>query len=245
MKRNALVMCRNQRSIDLVTAALHEIHVGVEVCGSSADASDLLLRIPYAAVVLDFDLPDAPRVAAMVRGFTGKRKPILFAMIGALTPVGGAVQGGANFVLYKPFEPEQISYCFRAASRLMKADRRGAPRHKLSVLAYLHWGAVEVPVLILDVSEQGVALQAGEMLPAAGEVSLRFILPETEILIETTGQMIWSEGNGRAAMFFTRMNPASRKQINGWLEKRRVKKSEAVRVLLPPPRERHSQRAAH
>jgi hypothetical protein len=161
-----------------------------------------------------------------------------------LTPVGGAVQGGANFVLYKPFESEQISYCFRAASRLMKADRRGTPRHKLSVLGYLHWGAAELPVLILDVSEQGVALQAAEMLPATGAVWLRFILPETEILIEATGQMIWSEGNGRAAMFFTRMNPASRKQINGWLEKRSVKKSEAVRILLPPPRQRHSQCAA-
>jgi hypothetical protein len=245
MKLNVLLMCRNQHSVRLVTAAWHEIHVGVQVCASAAEATDLLLRVPYAAVILDFDLPDAARIAQIVRALTGNRKPVLFAMIGVLTPVGGAVQGGANFVLYKPLEGEQIGHCFRAAHPYMKADRRGAPRHKLSALAYLQLGTVVMPVLMLDISEQGVALQAGQALPVANEVSLRFILPETEIMIDTAGRVMWSEGNGRAAMFFTRMAPASRKQINSWLAKRGVKKSEAVRVLLPPHREPQSRRAAH
>lgn len=245
MKLNALLMCRNQQSVRLISTVLHENHVAAQVCDSAADASDWLLRIRYSVIILDFDLPDASQTASMVRALTGDRKPILFAMIGAMTPVGGAVQAGANFVLYKPLEPEQVRHAFHAAYPLMKADRRLAARHKISALAYLELAQVALPVLMLDLSEQGAALQAAEALPPAEAVSLRFILPETEIMIEAAGEMIWSEENGRAAMFFTRMTPTSRKHLNSWLAKRGARKSDAVRVLLPPHRARHTPRAAH
>jgi CheY-like chemotaxis protein len=243
MKLNALLMCRNQQSVRLITAVLNESHVGAQVCGSAADASDLLLRIPYSAIILDFDLPDASQTASMVRALTGDRKPILFAMIGAMTPVGGAVQAGANFVLYKPLEPEQVRHSFHAAYPFMKADRRHTSRHKVSALAYLELAHGTVPVLMLDLSEQGAALQAADKLPPVKAVSLRFILPETEIMIDAAGEMIWSEENGRAAMFFTRMTPTSRKHLNSWLAKRGARKRDAVRVLLPPHRARHTPRA--
>jgi hypothetical protein len=244
MKLNALLMCRNQLSVRLIIAVLNENHVGAQVCESAADASDWLLRMPYSAIIVDFDLPDASQTANMVRALTGDRKPILFAMIGAMTPVGGAVQAGANFVLYKPLEPEQVRHSFRAARPVMKADRRQTSRHKISALAYLELPHVALPVLMLDLSEQGAALQAAEALPPAETVSLRFILPETEIMFVAAGEMIWSEENGRAALFFTAMTPTSRKHLNSWLAKRGARKRDAVRVLLPPPRARHTARAA-
>jgi CheY-like chemotaxis protein len=245
MKLNALLMCRNEQSSRLVNMALSEVHIGAEVCASAVDAADLLLRAQYSAVVLDFDLPGASQVASMVRSLTPDRKPVLFAMIGALTPVGGAVQAGANFVLYKPLEPEQVRHSFRAAHAFMKADRRRATRLKVSALAYLDLGPGPVPALMLDLSEQGIALQAAEVLPAAEDISLRFVLPETEIMIEAVGDVIWSEEDGRAAMFFTRMTPTCRKHLSGWLAKRGVKKRDAVRVLLPSHKARHGSRISH
>jgi CheY-like chemotaxis protein len=245
MKLNALLMCRNQHSIRLISTVLSGINVTEEVCDTAAAATDSLLQRPYSAVVLDFDLPGAIQVASMVRSLTPDRKPILFAMIGALTPVGGAVQAGANFVLYKPLEVEQVTHSFRAAHAFMKADRRRATRHKLSGLAYLDLGNESVPALMVDLSEQGVSLQAAEALPAAEEVRLRFLLPNTEIMIEAVGDVIWSEADGRAAMFFTRITPSSRKHLSIWLSKHGAKKSDAVRVLLPPHKARHTPRATH
>jgi CheY-like chemotaxis protein len=245
MKLNALLMCRNQPSVKLVASVLEEIDVIGEVCGSESDATDLILQRPYSAVVVDFDLPGASQVASMVRALTDDRKPILFAMIGASTPVGGAVQAGANFVLYKPLESEQVRHSFRAAHAFMKADRRRATRKKVSGLAYLDLGAGSLPALMLDLSEQGVALQAAEALPSAQDVRLRFLLPDTEIMIEAVGDVIWSENNGRAAMFFTRITPSSRKHLGTWLAKHGAKKRDAVRVLLPPPRTRHTARVSH
>ena len=61
----------------------------------------------------------------------------------------------------------------------MNPDRRRSPRHAVQALVYLHFNVGELPALMLDVSEQGLALQAPEPLPSAQEVPLRFVLPGT------------------------------------------------------------------
>jgi CheY-like chemotaxis protein len=242
MKLKALVMCRNQHCIQLIADALNEIHVEGQVCVSVAEATEFLLRAPYSALVVDFDMPGASQLASMARSLAPDRKPILFAMIGVLTPVGGAVQAGANFVLYKPLEPEQVAHSFRAAHAFMKADRRRTPRHRISALAYLDMGSGSAPVLM---TEQGIALQAAEILPALKKASLRFMLPDTQIVIEAAGEMIWSDNTGRAAVFFTRMAPTSRKHLSSWLAKRGVKRKDAVRVLLPTYKPKPGLRTSH
>ena len=77
---------------------------------------------------------------------------------------------------------------------------------------------------MLDMSEQGLALQAPEPLPSVQEVPLRFVLPGTAHSIEAIGQVIWSDQDGRAGMFFSRFTPVSRKYLKDWLNKDDLKK---------------------
>jgi CheY-like chemotaxis protein len=244
MKQNALLMCRNQPSLRILAAAFQGIQIEPEVCLSAADAMELLVKGHYSALVLDFDLPGAAQVARMAHMISADRRPVLFVMIGAMTPVGGAFQAGANFVLYKPLEAEQVIRSLRAARGFLNPDRRRSPRHPVQALVYLRFNVGEVPTLMLDVSEQGLALQAPEPLPQVQEVPLRFVLPGTTHCVEATGQVIWSNDDGRAGMFFSRLTPASRKYLKDWLNKHGAKKKDAVRVLMEPEKVRQFRRAS-
>jgi CheY-like chemotaxis protein len=245
MKLTVLLMCRNQTSLRILGTAFHGIGIEPEVCLSAPDAMELLVKGHYSALVLDFDLPGAVQVARMARMISPDRRPVIFTMIGAMTPVGGAFQAGANFVLYKPLEAEQVIRSLRAARGFMNPDRRRSPRHAVQALVYLHFNVGELPALMLDVSEQGLALQAAEPFPKVEEVPLRFVLPGTAHSVEATGQVIWSNEDGRAGMFFSRLTPASRKHLKDWLHKHGAKKKDAVRVLLEPEKVRQFRRAAH
>jgi CheY-like chemotaxis protein len=244
MKLNVLLMCRNQPSLRVLAGAFQAMQIEPEVCLSAPDAMDLLVNGHYSALVLDFDLPGAAQVARMAHMISADRRPVLFVMIGALTPVGGAFQAGANFVLYKPLEAEQVIRSLRAAQGFLNADRRRSPRHDVQALVYLHFSVGELPALMLDVSEQGLALQAPEPLPSVQEVPLRFVLPGTTHSVEATGQVIWSNADGRAGVFFSRLTPASRKHLKDWLHKHGAKKKDAVRVLLEPEKVRQVRRVS-
>jgi hypothetical protein len=55
-------------------------------------------------------------------------------------------------------------------------------------------------------------------------------------VVHATGDFIWTDGNGRAGLFFSKIAPACQRDLQAWLKKRAAKKSEAVRILLEPQR---------
>jgi hypothetical protein len=133
----------------------------------------------------------------------------------------------------------------RAGERFMKPNPRHSPRHPLEALVYLQLGATPLPAIVLDLSEQGLALQATEPLPQLQNMPLHFVLPGTSHLVEATGEVIWADDDGRAGIFFSDLNAASRSHLSNWLAKRGAKTKNAVRVLLPASRTRRSAHSSH
>jgi hypothetical protein len=245
MKLNALLVTRDRPSVPVLTAVLDLLGIEQQTCSSSAKAVELLVQEHYSALVVDFDLPGAGQLVRMAHMASARRRPVVFAMVGAFTPVGGAFECGVNFVLYKPLVCEQVARSLRAGEVLMPRNPRHSDRHRLETLVYLQFGVAAMPAIVLDLSEQGLALQAPEPLPPVQNVPLRFVLPGTTHLVEATGEVIWADDDGRAGLFFSGIAPASRHHLKIWLAKRGGKKADSVRILLPPRRTRHSIRPAH
>ena len=184
MKLNALLLCRQHESLAVLLNTLDELGIDEEMCSSAPEALELLAMGYYSALIVDFDLPGAAQVAHMARLTPAQRRPVVFAMIGARTDIGSTFHAGANFVLYKPLVFEQVSHSLRAGRAFMRPDRRRSGRKKIDSLVYLRFGDVgPLPALVLELSQDGLSVQAAEPIPAA-EVPLRFILPGTSHLIE-------------------------------------------------------------
>ena len=236
MRINALVVSRSSASIKLLISAFAELGTEYRVSGSILESLEILSTGYHSAVVVDFDLPDAISIAKMARALPEKRRPVLFGMVGAATPVGVVFQAGANFVLYKPLDLLQVLHSFRAARGFMHEDRRISLRKKSESLAYLQFPTGVIPALVLDVTEQGLSLQAAETLTPLRAVPLRFLLPETAHVVHAVGDFIWADQHGRAGVFFTKMAAACRRDLETWLKKHGAKRSEAVSSLLEPLR---------
>ena len=239
MKLTALLVSRDRPSLRVLTALLDVLQIEHQTCYSSADAVEWLVRGHHSALIVDFDLVGAGQVARMAPMATPRRKPAVYAMVSAFTPVGGAFQSGVNFVLYKPLIYEQVARSLHAGQRLMRPNPRHSHRHPLEALVHLQLGTAALPAIMLDLSEQGLALQAPEPLPAVHNVPLHFYLPGTSHLVEGIGKVIWTDDDGRAGMFFSRLTPASRHHLKNWLAKRGSKTKDAVRVLLPQKSRRY------
>lgn len=229
MKLNALLMCRDQASLPVLVGALEALEIDEELCTSAEEAMELIALGHYSALVVDFSLAGAAQVAHMARLAPAQRRPVVFAMIDARTDIAGAFQAGANFVLYKPLVEEQVLRSIRAGRAFMLPDRRRSKRQKAESLVYLRFGDVcPVPALVLELSEDGLSVQAAEPVPAA-EVPLRFILPGTAHLIEGSGEVIWADDEGRAGILFRELSEAARRQVKAWVAKAGSKKGSRSR----------------
>jgi hypothetical protein len=111
----------------------------------------------------------------------------------------------------------------------MQADRRQSERQSLESLVYLQFGIAALPAMVLDLNQDGLALQAPEPLPPVQQVPLRFVLPGTSNMVEGMGEVIWADDGGRAGMSFSHLTPASRKYLKQWFGKRQARKKPVVR----------------
>ena len=232
MAFNALLMCREEKHLRVLGKALDEVGMEQEVCLSAPEALDLTVQRHYSALVIDFDLPGAATVARMARLAPARRRPVIFGMIGALTEISETFQAGANFIIYKPLGAGQIVRCLRAGRGFMRPDRRQSQRQSLESLVYLQFGIAALPAMVLDLNQNGMALQAPEPLPPVQQVPLRFVLPGTSQMVEGMGEVIWADDGGRAGMLFSRLTPASRKYLKQWFAKRDSRKKTASRPGL-------------
>ena len=231
MRCTALMLCRDHRSLEVVSLALDQSGIEADASASAPDAVERLARSHYSALVVDFDAPGAAHVVRMARMTSPHRRPVVFAMISEKTPVAAAFHSGANFVLYKPLVEEQVMRSLRAGKCFMKPERRRSHRERIESVAHLQFGIAPLPVVVLDVSEIGISVQTTEPLPPVPEVPFHFVLPGTEMAIRGTGEILWADEFGRAGLTFKKLSATSARHLQNWLGKRAKRK--APRAVMP------------
>src|SRR3984957_4619636 len=106
--------------------------------------------------------------------------------------------------------------------RTASPNRRRRVRHKIQTPAYATFSADSESTRldlheIIDVSEEGVAIQCHTPLEAERQINLCLDLAECEQQIYTAGQVIWVNDSGRAGLRFTELSPASLFRLRQWL----------------------------
>lgn len=101
-------------------------------------------------------------------------------------------------------------------------ERRGRIRHKVHTPVYASFNAPNDGMVlnlseVLELSEEGFAVQTTEKLEVNRPVNLCLDLPETKAYIRGTGQVVWSDGNGRKGIRFSGLPDQSRGLLKEWL----------------------------
>ena len=100
-------------------------------------------------------------------------------------------------------------------------NRRRRVRHKIQTPAYASFttppkGAMLDLHAIVDLSEDGIAIQCHNPLDADRRINLCLDLAGSEHIF-TTGQVIWTNASGRAGMRFSELSPTSLLRLREWL----------------------------
>lgn len=101
-------------------------------------------------------------------------------------------------------------------------ERRRTVRQKLHSPVYASFNRPETGIVVdlselLDLNEEGFAVQTGEKLEVNRALTLCLELPETKSYIHGRGQVIWSDDTGRGGIRFAALPENSRRILKEWL----------------------------
>jgi hypothetical protein len=101
-------------------------------------------------------------------------------------------------------------------------ERRRSVRQKLHTPVYASFNGPETGMVVdlselLDLHEDGFAVQTSERLGTNRAVNLCLDLPETKSYIHSSGVVVWSDEAGRGGIQFSGLSESSRRILKEWL----------------------------
>jgi len=220
MDLRALVVCPDQDSASLLGLILSEMGMAVEHTPSISRGLELLESQRFDAIVLDYRADrSSEEFLTRLRQSAKNRASMLIAVVDGsfnARPVFGL---GANFVLYRPLSSERTRISLRAASSLMRRERRRAPRKPVtSTINIAYPGAPETSAVLADLSDGGTLIHAAKGLPSECKVYFEFELPGQRQLVRLSGEVAWQDASGRTGIRFLDVPGSSRRFMQTWLQ---------------------------
>jgi hypothetical protein len=83
---------------------------------------------------------------------------------------------------------------------------------------------------LIDLSDEGTALQSDRKLPPDCRVYFQFALPGHTSLIRLSGEVVWRDSDGRVGMRFVTVPTSSRRVLSNWLKSNAPSQSSAPQV---------------
>ena len=201
----------------MLTPVLAGFGLGVQCCGYP-DALCRLTEQKFDAVIVDYDDPhSAALVLQNAYQASAGHNTVTVALLGDKSKVRHVFGAGANFVLYKPISQQQAEASLRAATALMKRERRRSFRVPVQLPVKLRVeNGPEMEGILLDLSEDGLDVLAAQPLCPSAIINAHFALPDhTELDIR--GEVAWANPNGESGVRYIDLPENLRQTLKAWV----------------------------
>jgi DNA-binding response OmpR family regulator len=234
MVSRALLISLDANTISVLSQVLSEMDLATESCLDFGTASQKITEQTYEVILIDCDdqgISDA--LVQKARLAKANQASLLVSVVNSQSHVRETFSAGSNFVLYRPISPERARASLRAASHLIRRDKRRQPRIPIHAEASISYPSVEsAPATLIDLSEEGLALQCEQRLPTKTKVYFRFSLPGQMRWIQLAGETVWQDSSGRAGIRFVQVPHFARVLLREWLGARALQQSK-VTIEMP------------
>jgi hypothetical protein len=123
----------------------------------------------------------------------------------------------------------------RAAQSVLYRDKRRKARATVHAHATIDYaGGEQAKATLVDLGEEGMAVNFAKRLPPTCKVYFQFQLPGQTANVRLSGQVVWQDWNGRAGIQFVDVPQTSRRVLQEWLKMN----------LAPPGRQLASEEVA-
>lgn len=219
MSLKSLVVCAEDATSQVLRRILETLGLEVDHCLTAADAQAKLVGTRYDSVVLDCENEaEAVNTLRMARASAHNASTLVIAVAGKQNNVRQMFALGINFVLYKPISEDRAWTSLRAARSLMQRERRKGARVAVHASVALDYANAEnVPATLIDLGEEGSAVQSEKKLPPDCRVYFQFALPGHSSLVRLSGEVVWQDSAGRVGVRFLTVPTSSKKVLRNWL----------------------------
>jgi DNA-binding response OmpR family regulator/Tfp pilus assembly protein PilZ len=235
MSSRALLISGDSATLQVLGQVLTEMDLTIEPCSDAGAAVRKFTAQRFEVVVIDTpEVPSAQELLHALRRSNASQNSLAICVLDVQTNVRAVFAAGANLILYRPVVPERARASIRAAGHLIRREKRRAPRLPVHADATISYPAVEsAAATLVDLSEDGLAIQCERQLPAKSKIYFRFALPGQMKWIQLSGETVWQDSTGRAGIRFIDVPQTARRFLKDWLSSRSSLQESKVRVDLP------------
>jgi CheY-like chemotaxis protein len=175
----------------------------------------------FDQIIVDFDDPEAASQVLGANRHQADSKQtnpaVTVALLQDASKIREILGAGAHFILVKPINYDQAQATLRAATALLKRERRQAFRVAVQAPISLRMAeAQNIEGILLDVSSGGIDVLAAKPLPSGSLAHFSFELPGN-VQVEGDGEVAWSSINGQTGLRFLDIDVRMRDELNDWL----------------------------
>jgi DNA-binding response OmpR family regulator len=220
----ALLVSKDDQTAETLIHVLSQFGVAVTRSSAVDVAAARLNEEQFDQVIVDFDDPEtASLMLESCRRMAGPdRNPLVtVALLPDPRQIRAILGGGAHFILTKPISEEQASATLRAATAILKRERRQSMRVALQTPVSIRVDETNtIEGILLDLSTGGMYLLAAKPLAQSALVRVSFELPDSSVRVEADGEVAWVTPNGQSGVRFLDMDASMRAQMCDWLSSR-------------------------
>jgi CheY-like chemotaxis protein len=216
----ALLVSKDDRAEALIQVQT-QLGVVVDRSNVSDVAMARLKEQHFDQVIVDFDDPEG--AASLLQGCKqlagpDRNPPVTVALLHDASQIRSILGAGAHFILIKPISCEQTQNTLRAATALLKRERRQSARVAVQAPVSMQTdGSDAVEAILLDLSIGGMDVLAAKPLAIASLVHISFELPDSHNSVAADAEVAWSTPNGQTGLRFLDLEARMREAMTEWL----------------------------
>ena len=222
----ALLVSKDALTAETLIQVLAQFGVAVDRSSAADVAVARLAEERFDQVIVDFDDPEAAsQLLEGCRHLVGpdRNPPVTVALLHDTSQIRSILGAGAHFILTKPISYEQAQNTLRAATALLKRERRQSMRVAVQAAVSIRLDESNtVEGILLDLSTGGMDVLAAKPLPAAALVRVSFELPDGAAGIEGEAEVRTPalDRLAQTGLRFLDMDEKMRDEMGGWLAAR-------------------------
>ena len=220
MTLSSLLVCVDEAAVLVLSRVLEELGIRVELCKDAVRAAVRLAQERFDLIILDCETQaDVTSLLHESRSSRMNDSTLAVAVVAGQENIREMFSLGVNFVLYKPVSYDRALSSLRAAQSVLYRDKRRKARAAVHTHATIDYAGVEqARATLVDLAEDGMAVNFGKKVPPTCKVYFQFQLPGQTASVRLSGQVVWQDWNGRAGIQFVDVPQSSGRVLREWLK---------------------------
>jgi len=201
MKLRVLIVEGDRSTGEAIQTAVTASNLDAVLEPTSSRAAEYLRQEKYDALFFDMQLagPDGVQLARLARASgLNRRTPIIMVANGTSPDaMSRAFEAGANFFLFKPFDRSRLLRVLRVAQAPIEQERRRFHRVQVALAVAIHLGDQQVNGKTVDLSLQGMLVEAPRLFPSGSAVRVKLELERGRKPVTITGKVVRHAASNR------------------------------------------------